>query len=338
MFPAYLAAERLGQRWARAGTRSFARAAGRLALRRGAGALAFDTNATETFRVLEGRGLPCILDQSIAHRRWRERMEQEECERFPAWVLPQEGRVTPAELVAEEEEGLARADLILCGSEFCASTMVSEGVAREKLEVAEYGTNTDRFSPAPERMHDSAAVRLLFVGSLVLRKGVPYLLEAVRRVQALGVRLTVAGLRRVRQEALVPYAPLLDARGTLLHGQMPDLYRSHDLYVFPSLVEGSTYSIYEALASGLPVITTPNAGSIVRDGVEGLIVPPRDVDALEGAIETLVRNPGLRVEMGKAARRRALEYGDWQHYGARLVNSILARFPSVSRRTRGTRG
>lgn len=330
VFPLHLAS-RLVRSWDRRTRSAFARAAGRLALKRGAGLLAFNSNAAEAFRQLEGRGVPCVLDQAIAHRRWRDRNGAAELAAFPGWASAADSWAVAPYLLAEAEEEVARADLILCGSEFCASTMVEEGVPRDQLAVVEYGTNTERFSPAPEPARMERGLRLLFVGALVLRKGIPYLLEAIKLLERLHPRLTLAGSVGVRPEALRAYAELIEIRGAMLHEEMPDLYRSHDIYVFPSLVEGSSLSIYEALSSGLPVITTPNSGSIVRDGVEGIIVPPRDTEALAAAIERLATDPELRREMGRAARRRAIEYGDWSHYGERLVSTLEARFPELNK-------
>jgi glycosyltransferase involved in cell wall biosynthesis len=325
VFPLHLVASRLGPRWDHYTREAFARAAARLAVNRSAGVMAFDTNASTTFAALEGRGLPRILDQSIAHRRWRDRMGAEEMEAFPGWAASWDSWKASAESAARQDEEAARADLILCGSEFCARTMAAEGIDPRKLAVVEYGAETTRFTPPREPAEPRAELRLLFVGAVVLRKGIPYLLEAVKRVGArMAVKLTIAGKVRVRPEALVPYRDLITIKGTLLHSEMPELYRAHDVYVFPSLVEGSSLSIYEALASGLPVITTPNSGSIVRDGVEGRIVAARDVEGLVGAIETLARDRERRVEMGRAARRRAQEYGDWRHYGERLARALRA--------------
>jgi glycosyltransferase involved in cell wall biosynthesis len=332
VFPMHLLATRMGPSWANAARSGFERTAARIALRHDAGVMAFNSSAAGTFRALEASGLPRILDQSIAHRAFRERMGREELASFPAWTSTWDGGATTPEAMAQEDEEAARADLILCGSEFCAATMVAGGVQREKLAVVEYGADTRRFTPATEDRGDAREIRLLFVGALVLRKGLPYLLEAVKRVHGLGVKVTLAGIMRVRPEALRPYEAIAEVRGPVLHAEMPNLYRTHDIYVFPSLVEGSSLSIYEALASGLPVITTPNAGSIVRDGVEGLIVAPRDVEQLAAAIEKLARDPELRRGLGAAARRRAQALGDWSHYGERLVSSILLRWPETSTR------
>ena len=116
---------------------------------------------------------------------------------------------------------------------------------------------------------------------------------------------------------------MLDSRGFQLHEDVPNAYSAADVYVFPSLVEGSSLSVYEAMASGLPIITTVNAGTLVRDGIEGFIVPPRNSDAIADAVERLA-NPALRAEMGRAARRRAESIGDWHHYGQRLVAALSA--------------
>jgi glycosyltransferase involved in cell wall biosynthesis len=280
--------------------------------------MAFDTNAAETFRLLKRAGLPCVLDQTIAHRRWSQRVGQRECDAFPEWG---DRWGAPAWRLELEEEEIALADLVLCGSRFCAGTLIEEGTPAAKIGVVEYGADTSRFTPAPEPRRGEG-LRLLFVGTLALRKGFHHLLAAARRLAPLGIRITAVGAPRVRPEALARYGDVLEAGGFRLHAEMPALYRAHDVYVFPSLVEGSSLSVYEALASGLPVVTTPNAGSIVRDGVEGLLVPPGDVDALAAAIERLAREPDLRIAMGRAARVRAEAFGDWAHYGERLAARV----------------
>ena len=107
-----------------------------------------------------------------------------------------------------------------------------------------------------------------------------------------------------------------------------------DVFVFPSLFEGSAVVTYEALACGLPCVVTPNAGSVVRDGVEGFIVPPRNVAALAERMERLGSDPQLRAEYAAAARVRALEF-DWQRYHAALITAITqtARNPATPHST-----
>ncbi len=96
-----------------------------------------------------------------------------------------------------------------------------------------------------------------------------------------------------------------------------------DVFFFPSTCEGSAGSVMEALASGLPVLTTPNSGSVIRDGQEGFIVPPGDIGAMTSRLRELLASPGLREAMASAARKRAEEFSlDW--YGSQLARVMSA--------------
>jgi len=86
-------------------------------------------------------------------------------------------------------------------------------------------------------------------------------------------------------------------------------------------LEGSAKTIYEAAACGLPMITTREAGDVVRDGVEGIIVQPGDVDAIAAAIEHLYRHPEIVTSMSVAARQRVVENFTWDHYRTRLLGA-----------------
>ena len=111
-----------------------------------------------------------------------------------------------------------------------------------------------------------------------------------------------------------------------MHDALAEIYHRADVFVLPSLHEGSALVTYEALASGVPVIATPNAGSVVRDGVEGFLVPVGEIDPLAERLFDVYRDPERRREMARAARRRAEEFS-WPAYGERLaaaVSSALA--------------
>jgi glycosyltransferase involved in cell wall biosynthesis len=113
----------------------------------------------------------------------------------------------------------------------------------------------------------------------------------------------------------------LNFLGRVPRERIAEEYRQADVFVLPSLAEGSAEVTYEALAAGVPVITTRAAGSVVRDGIEGRIVPERDADALADAIEELVENRALRDRMAVSARERARNY-TWERYGERLVTAL----------------
>jgi glycosyltransferase involved in cell wall biosynthesis len=158
---------------------------------------------------------------------------------------------------------------------------------------------------------------MLFVGTLSQRKGIKYLLEAVNRLKLPDAELLLVGRQIGSPAALAPYASRFRHVPHVPYHEVHRLFAEADLFVYPSLHEGSAFATYEALASGLPVIATPNTGSVVRDGIEGFVVPPRDVDALMERIEQLYRDPARRAEMAAAARRRAEEF-TWAAYRRRL--------------------
>ena len=119
-------------------------------------------------------------------------------------------------------------------------------------------------------------------------------------------------------EALKQYRDIFTHIRNVPYSELPRYYQSADIFVYPSLHEGSALAIYEALASGLPVVTTFNSGSVVRDGIEGYVVPVQDPDAIKDKIEFLYHNFQLRKKMGVAARLRA-ETFSWEAYKARIA-------------------
>jgi glycosyltransferase involved in cell wall biosynthesis len=159
--------------------------------------------------------------------------------------------------------------------------------------------------------------RVVLVGTAGLRKGIHYFGMAAQSLRHRGYEFRVAG----GVTDTIRYHPL--TRNLHFLGRVPRLeikqeYARADVFVLPSLVEGSAEVTYEALAAGLPVITTPAAGSVVRDGIEGFIVPERDPQALADRIEQLVEDRALRDRMAAAAKERARDY-TWEKYAERLV-------------------
>jgi glycosyltransferase involved in cell wall biosynthesis len=102
----------------------------------------------------------------------------------------------------------------------------------------------------------------------------------------------------------------------------PENYLSQStVHVFPSQWEGSAKVTYEAAACALPQITTREAGDVVRDGVEGIIVRPGDVEAIAAALEYLHGHPEVVEDMGSAARQRVVDNFTWDHFRARLLDA-----------------
>ncbi len=215
------------------------------------------------------------------------------------------------------------ADRILAPSDYVRDSLIEIGVEPERIAMLPYGVDPARFAPRRTRPA-GAPFRILFVGQVGQKKGIKYLLEAVRRLALPNAELVLAGRIIGSGRGLQPYRNLFRHIPHVPHGEVHALYQDADLFVFPSLHEGSAFANLEAMASGLPVITTPRAGSLVRDGEDGYIVPIRDVDALMARVERLYRDAELRAAMGASARARAVAY-DWNRHRDGL-DAWLRRF------------
>jgi glycosyltransferase involved in cell wall biosynthesis len=158
--------------------------------------------------------------------------------------------------------------------------------------------------------------RILMVGTADLRKGIHILGMAAQKLKPKNYEFRIAGnvSESVKNSHITNSLNFL---GRIPREKIQNEYLNADIFVLPSFAEGSASSTYEALACGLPVITTQASGSVVRNGIEGFIVPEGDARALADRIEELVENRELRDRMAIAARERAKDY-TWEKYAERL--------------------
>ena len=223
-----------------------------------------------------------------------------------------------------EEYNLA--DLLLVLSETAADTFRARGFPEEKLFYLPRGVDIERFKPG----HRPAKFRTVFSGALIKRKGIHHLLEAWSRLNLTEAELWLVG--SVHDEAK-PYLKQFWRDDIRLVGFVhdPEKYLSQNtVHVFPSQWEGSAKVTYEAAACALPQITTREAGDVVRDGVEGIIVRPGDVDAIAAALEHLHRHPEVVERMGSAARQRVVENFTWDHFRTRLLDAYEIAMQKVA--------
>jgi glycosyltransferase involved in cell wall biosynthesis len=157
----------------------------------------------------------------------------------------------------------------------------------------------------------------LFVGQVNLRKGVPYFLEMLRRLRPKSFEARLVGSIQLKSEVLARYSDLCTFTGAVPRAQMPYHYAWADVFVFPSLCDSAPGATNEALAAGLPIITTPGAGTAIEDGVEGWIVPNRDIEALVNRIEQLDADRKLLSQFSHNAVLKAKKI-DVADYGKQL--------------------
>ena len=275
-----------------------------------------------------------VLNYPVAHHRMRRRERLEEIERTPLFASTwPDFDDWPAGHEQRLDEEIRLADAVLVGSTYAADSFVGEGIPRSRMKVVPYGVDLRTFSPPADgerARRDGKRFEAIFTGQMTQRKGLSYLLEGWRRFARADARLTIVGQTVGDARALAPYADLFRH---VQHQSRPELarhYRSSDVFVFPTLVEGMPLVVLEAMACGLPVIVTANGpADIVRDGVDGFIIPARDPEAIAERLERLHRDPALREEMGRNAARRAAEFG-WSAYTDK-VKACLADLCAPSR-------
>src|SRR6201999_4547660 len=134
--------------------------------------------------------------------------------------------------------------------------------------------------------------------------GSPYVLEAARALRGKAI-FRMVGKIDCSSSVTATLSEVLELMGSAPYSEMPKHFAWADILLLPSLCEGSATAVYEALAASLPVICTDNTGSVVRDGVEGFIVPVCDGDAITEALARLAGDAELRRSMAEQARQRA---------------------------------
>lgn len=297
----------------------------RLANRRFDAVYAYEDGAATSFRAARKRGIRALYDLPIGYWRAARALLVEEGERKPEWASTLIGNEDSEAKTARKDEELALADEIYVASSFTLKTLASAPGVTAPVHVLPYGAPVRSGStPAPERRRDvGQPLKVIFVGSLGQRKGLSYLFDAAR-LAGQAVELTVIGTKplqpcRVLDEELsrvrwIPSCP---------HAQVLAEMAAHDVFVFPSLFEGFGLVLLEAMAAGLPIITTPNTAGpdLITDGKQGFIVPIRSAEAIAEKLLLLHREPDLARALGTEARVRAGEF-TWESYGARLAGLV----------------
>lgn len=320
LWPTSFAYKRIRESLMHARTRAIAKTAAR-ALRGERAVVASWSCAEPVFREAKRRGVLSVLNYPFAHHRYARRYLFEEAQREPAFADSLNGHNYPAWFQQRLDAEIELADRILVGSSFVRDSFISEGISGEKVTVIPYGADTDLFEPTEKDRRRGGKLRLLCVGQLSQRKGISYLLRAASRMKE-GVELTLVGRVEGTGRAIDPYRSVFRHIPHVPRRDLKEIYQDADIFVFPTLMEGMPLAVVEAMASGLPVITTANGpGDIVRDGIDGFIVPPRDVSAIVDRVNELRSDPELRAEMARNARSRAQEF-TWSNYRKRAVGQL----------------
>jgi glycosyltransferase involved in cell wall biosynthesis len=265
------------------------------------------------FLEAQKRGVIRVLNYPIAHHRHHLNFRTEEARINPAFAAtwPPLEHFTPDYLRVLDEE-IEMATVIMVGSAYAKRTFVEQGIDPDRIRVCPYGVDISAFQNLPCEKSDK--FKVVFAGQIGQRKGLSYLLEGYRDFARHDTELHLIG-RLVGSDAWrTDYGSLFQHTPHLTRSELARTLANCDVFVFPTLLEGMPLTVVEAMAAGLPIIATRNGpDEIVRDGVDGFLVPERDPAAISACLQRLYEDPELRRRMGQAAAERSRDFS-WKRF------------------------
>jgi glycosyltransferase involved in cell wall biosynthesis len=290
---------------------------------RGKVIFSYDTTALELFRWAKERGAICVLGQMDPNRVESELVQDEE-KRWPGWAIAERGEQSAEgraknleEYFQRREREWALADRIIVNSRWSFDALVKQGVPAEKLAViplcyevpsAERGAQSGGETTPTAKHQTPSMVRVLFLGQVILRKGIQYLVEAAKLLEKVPVHFDVVGGIGISEESVKLVPANMTFHGSVSRDRAAAWYRQCDVFVLPTISDGFAITQLEAMAHGLPVIATPNCGGVVSNGMDGFIVPARDAVALAQAIRRYQAEPGLLQSQQGAALAKSKQF------------------------------
>jgi glycosyltransferase involved in cell wall biosynthesis len=226
--------------------------------------------------------------------------------------------VNRARQMARFAAHVAISDYIIAVSEFAKETYVQYGFPAERIFVAPLGVDLQRFRTTPVPIQDPCFTYLLMAhvsGTTGILKGLPYLLQAWSELNLKNSKLQVCGEMGPEAKKLISdYAGRLNnVEFTGYVSNPEEYYRQSAVFVLPSLAEGLPRVVLEAMACGRPVITTPILKPVLRDGVDGVYIPMRDVQALKQKMLYFYNHREEVARMGANASERARLF-TWERF------------------------
>jgi D-inositol-3-phosphate glycosyltransferase len=266
--------------------------------------------ALHTARAARALGLRTVREAPNTHTGYAFDAVVRECALLGIAPPPGHSHTFDVRRLRHEEAEYDAADVILCQSEFSRATFVQRGVPAAKVAVHQNGTDIDRFRPTLAPRPVGRPLTALFAGRLEPRKGLHYALRAWAQSGAgrRGGRFVVCGEFVPGYREVV--APLLEDPSVEVRGYVPDLsqlMRETDVFLLPSVEEGSALVTYEAQACGCVLAVSDATGARCEHRRTGLVHPARDVDALAGHLRELDTDPALLQRLRAATIARLHE-------------------------------
>lgn len=263
-------------------------------------------------------GALTVVERGSSHIVFQDEIMREEYGKWGVPYQPIDSRIWEKEIQEYEE-----CDYITVQSSFAEQTFAEQGVPREKVIKMPLGVDLKMFRPVSK---NDDTFRVLYAGTMSLRKGSLYMLEAIRGLRLNNFEFVFNGHVAPEVKELVrPYADIIRDVGTRPFDQLYKLYSQASVFVLPTIEDGFAKVVTEAMACGLPVIATTNCGAqdVFTDGVEGYIIPIRNPEAIREKIMYLYDNPEKQKEMALAARKKTESLLNTDTHGVRALEEYM---------------
>jgi glycosyltransferase involved in cell wall biosynthesis len=290
------------------------------------GVYCYEDSAQLTFQAARERGLRRYYDLPIAYFETAQRLLREEASRWPEWEPTLIGTRDSSVKLQRKAQELELADVVITPSQFVLDSLPAHIRSEKQCHVAEFGSPA-HVSPVRRADDRSAAqsLRILFAGSMTQRKGLADLFAAMRLLKRSDVELIVMGSSIMPMEFYKSQFQNFVYEPPRPHAEVLRLMQSCDVFVLPSIVEGRALVQQEALACGLPLIVTANAGGedLIVPGETGFVVPIRSPEAIAERINWFTDNRNALPHMSAQSICKAAEY-TWERYGDRVADIVGA--------------
>ena len=231
----------------------------------------------------------------------------------------------PEEKLARKEEELRLADRITCPSQFVLESIPLEVRKHTPCQISPFGSPV-RTSAVPKVKRDkSGLLKVLFVGSMSQRKGLADLFKAMKLLKKDPVKLSILGQPSMPMDFYRKQFSDFRYYPPCTNTKVREIMHQHDALVLPSIVEGRALVQQEALACGIPIIVTKNAGGedLINKGTTGYLVPIRSPEKIAKAISSIIANRKNRDEIQKLCQKKARKY-TWANYAQKIIDFNLS--------------
>lgn len=282
----------------------------------------YDVNAKECFKYLKqyAPNILRIMDVSAANRLYMKKIYEDDmkiCPEFSNKLLQERKILWNEKFCKKINEEIRLTNIFLVPSLFVAKSLEYSGINKDQIKLCPYGTN---FSPcfSPKKINDNK-IKAIYVGNVTEMKGIYYLLEAALLLKD-KMTLTVVGNYDNSEHYFDKYLKSVDFIGRVQHDKVKEYLKESEVFIFPSLGEGLSLSVLEAMSMGLTCIVSENSGAndAIKDYENGFVINIQNIQAIVDKINWLYENKNQINYIGKNAYLTSFSY-TWNNYEKRIV-------------------